>query len=344
MHLLIPFASAASEPAQAVLRDLQLPGLARLLRYLRPRPHAHPGGAEGDEYTLTPPHQRALAQAWGWQGADGALPFAALWAAADGIDVGDRAWGLMTPVHWQVGRDSITLTDPAALGLGEAESRALMDAARPLFESEGFELRWAAPTRWYLQHESLDGLPCASLDRVLGRNVDLWLQPPADIQDAARAELRRIRRLQNEFQMLLYDHPLTQAREARGEPAVNSFWLSGCGRWQPAPSDAVQVDERLREPLLAEDWATWADAWRALDAEVLAPLVARAKRGQALRLTLCGERRAQTFGNAAAEPVTADPATRQADAAPPPLPTPSLLQRLKKRWARPVPSAVLEAL
>ncbi len=343
MHLLIPFASAASEPAQAVLRDLPLPGLARLLRHLPHQPHAHPSGSEGDEYTLTPPHQRALAQAWGWHGGDGALPFAALWAAADGIDVGDRAWGLMTPVHWQVGRDSITLTDPAALGLGEVESRALMDAARPLFESEGFELRWAAPTRWYLQHESLDGLPCASLDRVLGRNVDLWLQPPADIPDAARAELRRVRRLQNEFQMLLYAHPLTEAREARGEPAVNSFWLSGCGRWQPAAAHAVQVDERLREPLLAEDWAAWADAWRALDAEVLGPLVDRAKRGQALRLTLCGERRAQTFGNAAAGPVAA-PAARQTDAAPVPSPTPSLLQRLKKRWARPVPSALLEAL
>ncbi len=29
--------------------------------------------------------------------------------------------------------------------------------------------------------------------------------------------------------MLLYTHPINAAREARGELAVNSFWLSGTG-------------------------------------------------------------------------------------------------------------------
>lgn len=328
MHLLIPFASAASPPAQAVLRDLPLPRLGRLLRRLAPLPDIPPQG-EGDEYSLSPPHERALAEAWGWQGSDGALPFAAHAAAGDGIDTGVKAWGLMTPVHWLVGRDSITLTDPASLQLGDEESHALFDAVRTLFESEGFEMRWAAPTRWYLQHEGLADLPCASLDRVLGRNVDLWLQPPAGVSEPVRAELRRMRRLQNEFQMLLYPHPLTEARDARGQPAVNSFWLSGCGRRQAADVAAVQVDERLRAPLLAEDWAAWAEAWRALDDEVLAPLAARAKQGEPVRLTLCGERRAQAFGN------------RAADSQSPP----SFLQRLKSRWTRkPATPALLESL
>jgi hypothetical protein len=89
--------------------------------------------------------------------------------------------------------------------------------------------------------------------------------------------------------MLLHQHPVNDAREARGALPVNSFWLSGCGPAQPATAD-ITIDDRLRAPLLAEDWAGWADAWRALDAEVLGPLVSRAEQGEPVSLTLCGER------------------------------------------------------
>src|SRR6476661_5660289 len=98
MHLLIPFASALSQEALQVLPTLSLPNLERLLKRLTPQPPDR-----GDPYTLSPPHERALAAIWGWQGADGAYPFAALAAADDGIEVGDRAWGLVTPAHWHVG-------------------------------------------------------------------------------------------------------------------------------------------------------------------------------------------------------------------------------------------------
>ena len=41
-------------------------------------------------------------------------------ARADGIDVGDLAWGLLTPVHWHLGTEQVSLVDPAALALDEA--------------------------------------------------------------------------------------------------------------------------------------------------------------------------------------------------------------------------------
>lgn len=325
MHLLIPFASAASEPAKHVLRDLHLPHLGGLLQRWVPGPRL-----EGDEYTLSLPHERALARAWGWEGGDGALPFAARLARLDGVELGHGAWGLMTPVHWHVGREHISLTDPLALKLGDEESRAVFEAVRGLFESEGYQMVWAGAMRWYLQHDALRDLPCASLERALGRNVDVWMQAPATVSDAARAELRRIRRLQNEFQMLLYPHALTEARDARGEPAVNSFWLSGCGQYQAAQQGeeggAVQVDERLRAPLLAEDWAAWAEAWRALDAEVVAPLLQRArhiKKGETVTLTLSGERSAQSWTGPD---------------------QPSWVQRLKSRWASAETAPLLESL
>jgi hypothetical protein len=280
MHLLIPFASALSDASTHTLRDLSLPVLARLLSSVTPT-----ATLGSDEYSLTPPHERALADARGWHGDDGALPFAAHSAAADGLATGDAAWGLLTPVHWHVGRDHISLADPEALKLSDDESRRFLDVIRPLFESEGWTLAWGAATRWYAAHESLDALPCASIDRVIGRNVDVWLPN--------HPQARLVRRLQNEVQMLLYTHALNDEREARGELPLNSFWLSGCGRAQAVAADAadLRVERALRTPLLAEDWAAWADAWRALDAGSIAALL----QSDSASITLCGERRAQRF-------------------------------------------------
>ena len=319
MHLLIPFASALSEPAAEVVRDLALPTLARLLQRLSAAEHqSGDHDDQADEYTLSPPHERALAQAWGWPLIDGGLPFAARAAAADGINVADKAWGLLTPAHWDVGRDHVTLSDPQALGLSEDESRALFDAVRGLFESEGFALAWGAPTRWYAAHDSLAEQRCASLDRVIGRNVDLWLR--GDPQAGASARL--LRRLQSEVQLLLYPHAINEAREDRGAMTINSFWLSGCGRHRAATATAVQVDESLRGPLFMQDWAAWADAWRALDAGPLGRLLASLDRGGKVALTLCGERHAQRFEHRPR----------------------SLLQKVQQRWSAPQPAAVLEAL
>lgn len=282
MHLVIPFAAPLSEAGQQALSDLALPVLDELLARLTAADRN-----EGDEYQLSPPHERVLARALGWQGADGALPWAARAAAADGLDTGDLAWGLLSPVHWQIGREHLTMDDPEALALDAAESRAAFDAVRPLFESEGWLCAWGAPTRWYVAHETLADLPTASLDRVIGRNPDLWMpEHPA---------ARFVKRLQNEVQMLLYTHALNDAREAAGREPLNSFWLSGCGVHQPARSAAPRVLDTLRAPALREDWAAWAEAWRALDDGPLREALVQARQGAALRLCLCGERHAQDF-------------------------------------------------
>jgi hypothetical protein len=310
MHVLIPFASALSDAATQVLRDLPLPQLERCLARLTPTLRD-----EGDAGTWLPPHERALAAAWGWgSGEDGSFPFAAQAAAADGVDVGDLAWGLVTPTHWLVGRDHVLLTDPATLQLDADESRALFDAVRGLFDSEGFTLAWGAPLRWYAAHESLAGLASASIDRAIGRNVEPWLPHPP--------HARLIRRLQSEVQLLLYPHPINEAREARGALSVNSFWLSGCGRHLEADTAAVQIESSLRAPLLAEDWAGWADAWRALDAGPIAALLKQALAGADVSLTLCGERAAQRY-----------------DARPR-----SFTQRLAERWKPSTVHPLLEGL
>jgi len=282
MHLVLPFAFATSPAAAHAATTLNLPHLERLLARLDAVARD-----EGDDYALSPPHERLLAAAMGWPAADGLLPFAAQAAAGDGLaPAPGTGWGLLSPTHWHLGTEQVSLTDPAGLDLDEATSRALFAALRPLFEDDGWTLHWGAPTRWYAQHPSLATLPTAALDRVVGRNVDLWLNSHPDA--------KRIRRLQAEVQMLLYTHPVNEAREASGLRAVNSFWLSGTG---PAQSQAAlpagwQVDERLRGPALADDWAAWAAAWQALDAGPLQALLQAAEAGQPVALSLAGERHA----------------------------------------------------
>jgi hypothetical protein len=320
MHLIVPFAGTVSEAGRFALQSLSLPHLDKLLARLSPGP-----ALGSDEFSPNTPHEQALAHAWGWAGtddadgassglADRALPFAARQAAALGLADAGTAWGLLTPVHLLVGSEGINLTDPRDLQLDANASRELLEIVRPLFESEGFALHWAAPLHWLASHPQFDALPAASIDRVIGRNLLPWLP--------AQRDARLIRRLQNEVQMTLYTHAVNDRREAAGLPTVNSFWLSGCGRLPadaaPAETDIV-VDDRLRAPALGEDWAAWCEAWRDLDAGPVASLLAS---GPTARITLCGERLAMAF--------TLQPR--------------GLWQSLSARWRRPALPGLLERL
>jgi len=292
MHLVIPYASARSDAAVQALGTLSLPNLERLLARWAPVDDATtadlPNSDEYDEYALSLPHERLLARLRGWPARDGLLPFAAEAARRDGFtpETGS-GWGLLTPAHWHVGHDQVNLVDPALLELDEPEARTLHATLAPLFEDLGWKWHWAGPTRWYVSHPSLAELPTASIDRVIGRNVDLWLNDHPGVM--------LVRRLQSEVQMLLYVHPLNDAREARGALSVNSFWLSGTGPTQSAhlalPADVV-VEARLRAPILGDDWSAWAEAWHALDA---GPLRELAETPGTKRLSLAGERGARTW-------------------------------------------------
>jgi hypothetical protein len=150
-------------------------------------------------------------------------------------------------------------------------------------------LHYDSPTRWFAQSSLFDGLATASLDRVVGRNVNAWM--PEGAQAAP------LRRLQNEMQMLLYTHPVNDRRQAAGLLAVNSFWVSGAGALPldvPARSSMLVVDD-LRTPALHEDWDSWSAAWQQLDATLLKDLSDKAWRGERFELTLCGERAAQRW-------------------------------------------------
>lgn len=297
-HLLIPLAASTADGCQQALRGLALPHLDRLLARLAP---AAPPDT-GEETDFTPPHERALARHLGLPaGTDGTTPWAA-WhrrqqpsgeggAADDGGGDPGGAWAFITPCQWQVSTEHVTLADPAALALDEAASRALLAVLAPWFAEDGIALFYDQPTRWLARGAVFDGLATASLDRVIQRDVRAWMPDPA--------RARTLHRLHSEMQMLLYTHPLNDARAVQGLPPVNAFWVHGAGRLDtsppPATAAAPAMPMALRDAALHEDWRAWAAAWAGIDAGPVARLAERAAAGQPVRLTLCGERSALAF-------------------------------------------------
>lgn len=289
-HILIPFAAASSEDCQRQLSKLELPNLRQLLHKL-----TLIEADTGADDTFSPPHERAWAKALGLVTADslvdGYIPWAAQAAAELGLDNASSApWGWVSLCNYFVGTGSMTLEDPAQLQVTEAESRQLLTDMRPYFVEDGITLHYVAPTQWLASGEPLQSIPTASLDRVVGRNLDAW-QP----EGQAAAKLRR---LQNEMQMLLYINTVNDARNHAKTTAINSIWLHGTGELtaiQPKVSTNINVPRNLADAALREDWAAWAQAWEQLDATLCADLLKRVQAGEPVTLTLCGEHSALTY-------------------------------------------------
>ncbi|MDB5884562.1 MAG: hypothetical protein JWR74_733 [Polaromonas sp.] len=298
-HLLLPFAACSADAWLPTLQSLPQHGLKHLDQLLQGMHLVQTDTREAE--SLSPPHERAAARALGLatlQTADGQLPWAASEALEHGHAAPGKAWAWITPCHWAMGHLHATLSDPGLLDFQESESRALLALMQPYFETDGIALHYRTAGRWLAEGELFRGLPTASLDRVMGRNVDAWL--PGGPQAGP------LRRLQNEMQMLLYTHPFNDGRESQGQMRVNSFWISGTGDLPSTPDgealtpalsrrEQVSAPRSLAQAAFREDWAAYAAAWQALDAGEIAQLLARQRAGDTVRLSLCGESSVQTF-------------------------------------------------
>ena len=276
-HLLIPLAASQTPGCEQALSHLKLPQLDRLLARLT---LSHTD--TGQEADFAPPHERALARALG-------LPEPATpWAAAAQHTAGE-GWAYLTPCHWQVGADHVTLLHPAQLQLTEADSRTLVDLLAPWLAQDGITLSYEQSTRWLARGDLFKDLESASLDRVIDRDVRAWMPR------GPRAT--EVQRLHSEVQMLLYTHAFSEARAAAGQLAVNAFWVHGAGQLAtlPAPRDAPEMPGALFDAALQQDWSAWARAWQQLDSGPVAELLRQALADNRVTLTLCGEASALSF-------------------------------------------------
>jgi hypothetical protein len=161
-----------------------------------------------------------LQQAFGLEGKP--LPAGALTLLAANGDPADACWLRADPVHLRLARDRLIVVPDAAFTLAGEEANALVEALNRHFAGV-LALRAVDPRRWCarLDEDLALEAPCAL--ECAGRDVDLTARIGGEPG-------KRWRRLLNEAQMLLHAHPVNQAREARGEPPVNSLWLWGAGR------------------------------------------------------------------------------------------------------------------
>ncbi|MFM0255209.1 regulator [Paraburkholderia sediminicola] len=236
LHLLLPFALPAAADASTALHAIRSPALDRLI--------ARATLVErviGEDFQRTLPHERWVARQFGAlpSGAAAAdeAPLAPYMLRADGGEPGTATWACVQPVHVRIAHDHLVLIDPASLDLSDEEAGALLAVARPLIEELGVRIEAPRPARWYLSGEGFGTLAGASPLRASGRNIEIWLPHEAHSGERSRAWMK----LQNEVQMAWFEHPVNEAREARGLPAVNSIWFHAQGAMQPVRSPFARV-------------------------------------------------------------------------------------------------------
>ncbi len=233
--------------------------------------------------------------------ADGGQPGAAYWLRAD-------------PVHLMLRGSEVILRPLASLGADEAAQ--LCETLNQHFAGEGLHFLAPHPQRWYLRMERAPGVETFPLALAAGRDIRDYLpHGPGALE---------WHRLLNEIQMLLYGHPVNDARETRGEWIVNSIWPwgggYGPGKIEP-PFSRVYTDnvlaaafadasgighlglppggmpangggnmlvvwDGLLHALQHGDIGEWRDSLQALEHRCIRPLLQALRRGKLERLTL----------------------------------------------------------
>jgi hypothetical protein len=181
---------------------------------------------------------------------DGPFPAGALTLLGCGGDPGGASWARADPVHLRLMRDRMILAPADAVDLSGEEAAALCEALNRQFPAMSFTA--CQPSRWCVRFADTTDI-----------------ENPLDLAGREVAPPRNAAPLLTEAQMVLHAHPVNEAREARGEPAVNSLWLWGAGRatqarcaWQsvasddPAVSGAARLAGARQRPLprSARDW------------------------------------------------------------------------------------------
>jgi hypothetical protein len=203
VHLVIPDLFLPKDIAAEACRGLSLPALQKML------------GRGHSETLEAVPLENLLCVSFGLSCLPDA-PIAPISAAYDGLAEG--CWLRADPVNLALQRDRLLLT---GVQVGSEEAAALCASLNAHFSGQGMEFHAPHPQRWYVRLDALPRIRTTPLSQVVGGDVRRVL--PAG-EDAARWH-----QVFNEIQMLLHAHPLNDAREARGEPTINSVWFWGCG-------------------------------------------------------------------------------------------------------------------
>lgn len=176
-------------------------------------------------------------------------------AAFDGLEPG--CWLRADPVHVRLQREQVVLLPNVVVS---AEEATLFCASlNEHFNNQGIQFFAPHPSRWYVRLDTLPEIISVPLSQAAGRNIHGNLPKGKDE--------KRWRQLFNEIQMLLFAHPVNEAREARCEVPVNSVWFWGEGSEVAAttPSASASSDEILVKMLASAakiPFSDWQMSWQ----------------------------------------------------------------------------------
>ena len=156
-------------------------------------------------------------------------PIAPLTLLADGGEPGDDTWLRADPVHLHVSRDNVQLMDSHVLLPTLEEAQAIAATLNAHLAADGLNIEVRDAARWYLRIPADEMPETTALWKISGGSVFEHLPKNSGGKINWRA-------LQNELQMLLNDHPVNLAREARGELPINGIWFWGGGSFQTVRS------------------------------------------------------------------------------------------------------------
>ena len=146
---------------------------------------------------------------------------------ASGVLPGADYWMRADPVHLRLEGSELLLVDGNACAIKGEEAEILARDINSHFAGS-FTLVAQHPERWYMRLPSAPDMETEPLASVCGRSIYAHLPRGPDAIGW--------RGIANELQMLLHEHSVNVAREARGELSLNSVWLWGAGRAAPPQS------------------------------------------------------------------------------------------------------------
>jgi hypothetical protein len=147
-------------------------------------------------------------------------PNAALAWQQLGNEAGSAFWLYAVPVHLVLQRDSFGLAEPVPLPLESDEAEALTSLFNQHFEADGLQFYWHE-NQWFLRSENNPNIHTNAPESLINKDINAFLPTGEGAIKWAS--------FTNEIQMLLFEHPVNQAREAKRLPAINSIWCYGLG-------------------------------------------------------------------------------------------------------------------
>lgn len=160
--------------------------------------------------------------------ANAALTNAALaWQQAGNLPE-NAYWLYAAPVHLVLQRDSFSLAERVPLHLDLQEANDLTHSLNTHFIADGMQFFWHQQ-QWFLRLQRNPNIQTINPQRATNQDISKFL--PTGKGAMAWASV------QNELQMLLFEHPVNLARENLRLQTVNSIWCYGGGQIADAPLD-----------------------------------------------------------------------------------------------------------